>query len=42
MMHVKMCFWLILVISEIAFFPWLSEQHYWRSMGAGMYSYDPD
>jgi hypothetical protein len=27
MMHVKICFWLILDISEIAFFPRLSEQH---------------
>ena len=42
MMHVKMCFWLVLVITEIAFFPWLSEHHYWQSMGDGAYNYHPD
>jgi hypothetical protein len=42
MMHVKMCLWLVLVITELAFFPWLSSPQYWQSMGGGAYRYHPE
>ncbi len=41
MSHVRTCVWLILVITELAFFPWLSAPRYWKSVGQGAYQYDP-
>lgn len=41
-MQVKLCLWLVLVITELAFFPWLSEPRYWQSMGGAAYKYHPD